>query len=264
MKVNFCKYHGNGNDFILIDNRSKTLSRNLQKTIKRICDRHFGVGADGVILIQNAVNYDFEMKYYNADGYLGSMCGNGGRCAVAFARRIGIKPRNKKYRLLASDGEHTAQILSDATIMLSMNKVTDIKIINDISFELNTGSPHYIELVDTLDTLNVIELGRNIRHNSRYDALGINVNFMQIKNNKIEVRTYERGVENETLSCGTGVTACAIVSALYMQTITEKNTIQITTLGGDFTVHFNYNGEYFYDIFLQANVGYVYNGEVEF
>lgn len=207
--MHFSKYQGTGNDFILIDNREQQYYLNTEQ-IAALCHRRFGIGADGLMLLEKQEGYDFRMVYYNADGRESSMCGNGGRCITAFAKDLGIISRSAHF--LAIDGTHHATILEDDTIALEMVNVDAVEHFEDHAV-LNTGSPHYIAWVDDVNSVNIIELGRAIRYDERFAPGGINVNFVQREGSKLRVRTYERGVEDETYSCGTGVTAAAIAAS---------------------------------------------------
>ena len=212
MKLIFSKYEGAGNDFILIDARQQLpFPLNDQPLIERLCDRHFGIGADGLMLLRNKEGYDFEMIYYNSDGQPSSMCGNGGRCIVAFAADLGIK--KDIYSFLAVDGPHTASIQPDGNISLGMSDVQHIERNSD-HYVLDTGSPHYIAYVDDASTIDLVPAAKRIRYNDRFAAEGINVNFVNESTGGLDISTYERGVEDETLACGTGVTAAAISLAL--------------------------------------------------
>ncbi len=229
--VKFYKYQGTGNDFIMIDNRDKkhTFSR---ETIAFLCNRRFGIGADGLILLENDSTEDFTMIYFNSDGNQSSMCGNGGRCIVAFARELNIV--NTKTSFRAVDGLHNA-LLDEVAIHLEMQDVTNLNE-QDGAFVLNTGSPHYVSFVNSgLETLDVFEEGKKIRNSAPFIKEGINVNFVQIEGNTIHVRTYERGVEDETFSCGTGVTAAAIATYVSKGFIPES----IKTPGGILKVNFD-------------------------
>ncbi|MGN6601949.1 MAG: diaminopimelate epimerase, partial [Ginsengibacter sp.] len=211
MKIKFYKYQGAGNDFILIDNREKISHEFTVQHIKKMCDRHFGIGADGLMLLNNKDGFDFEMIYFNADGNEGSMCGNGGRCIVQFASNMGIK--KNEYKFLATDGVHEAKIDLNKEVSLKMNDVTDVDFSMD-HYVLDTGSPHYVKFVGDVQDLNVVSDGSKIRNSREFSEKGINVNFVQtLDDDHIFVRTYERGVEDETLSCGTGVTASALMAA---------------------------------------------------
>ncbi|MEO8146099.1 MAG: diaminopimelate epimerase [Bacteroidia bacterium] len=265
MQINFYKYHGAGNDFIMIDNRDKNLETSNRKLIERLCHRRFGIGADGLITIEKTDKADFEMLYYNADGGLGSMCGNGGRCTVALAKRLEIF--DSKTSFVAYDGIHDATILNyddknfNAEVSLQMNDVNDVEVNDDFIF-LNTGSPHYIKFVHTLSNVDVIADGRKVRYNDRFKSEGTNVNFIQYEGGRLVVRTYERGVEDETLSCGTGVTAAAIAYAVHFNK-TGNIEIPVKTLGGDLKVKLNNTGNHFKDIYLQGSATFVYKGVIE-
>jgi diaminopimelate epimerase len=208
MAISFCKYQGTGNDFILIDNRDGSILLNKEQ-VALLCHRRYGIGADGLMLLERAEGYDFRMVYYNADGGESTMCGNGGRCLVAFALRLGIIQDEAIF--IAIDGPHKAFINADLTISLHMQDVTDIETVNGHSI-LNTGSPHYVQWVDDVRQVPVYTEGKIIRNMAQFSPGGINANFAHWENGNLWVRTYERGVEDETLSCGTGVTAAAIAA----------------------------------------------------
>lgn len=257
MQISFYKYQGTGNDFILIDNRDYSIPLNEQQ-INHLCDRRFGIGADGLMLLQNHSNFDFEMVYFNADGKLGSMCGNGGRCITQFANDIGIN--KEKFHFLAIDGPHESYFAANGWVHLKMQDVETIKKNHD-DFILNTGSPHYIKLVKNLNDMDVFTEGKVIRYNNEFREKGINVNFVEQLDKKISVRTYERGVEAETFSCGTGVTAAALVNSTQQL---GNQRIEISTLGGDLAVEFNKISEYqFKDIWLCGSATFVFKGTVE-
>ncbi|MCJ8167536.1 diaminopimelate epimerase [Pontibacter sp. E15-1] len=255
MAITFYKYQGTGNDFVMVDNRKHTFPTEDETLVKQLCDRRTGVGADGLILLQDHPDYDFEMLYYNADGRLGSMCGNGARCTVRFARQLGVIEDVACF--LAADGEHQASVERDL-IQLKMNDVRQVEQIGQDYF-LNTGSPHYVRFVDDVQHLNVYEEGRAVRYNDRFAAEGTNVNFVErISEDEIFVRTYERGVEDETLSCGTGVTACALVAGL----LGLHSPVKVKTLGGELEVSFEQNGDGFKYIFLNGPAKLVFSGSV--
>ena len=230
--MKFYKYHGTGNDFILLDNRAGNIALSREQ-IAAVCHRRFGIGADGLMLLENAAGYDFRMVYYNADGGESTMCGNGGRCITAFAREIGIIINSATF--IAIDGEHTSVIHDNGLISLHMQDVKDINI-NEGHAVLNTGSPHYVQWVSDVVHTDVYNEGYTIRNRNEYQPGGINVNFVQITgDNQLLVRTYERGVEDETLSCGTGVVAAAIASTAATTGIFVTN---IETPGGELQVSF--------------------------
>lgn len=258
MQHTFYKYHGAGNDFIILDNRNASLQLS-ENIIQRLCHRQLGIGGDGLMLLQESHEADFEMIYYNADGKLGSMCGNGGRCIADFAFRI-LEMTKEKMHFLASDGIHDAQILSDGSVTLSMQDVTNISFSDGYTI-LNTGSPHYILPVENLKDYPVFEQGRSIRNEEEFLKEGINVNFVEEINGQLNIRTYERGVEDETLACGTGITAAAI-SSVGQKTGTFEETIK-TKEGNVFIVRFNKNSTHSaQDIYLTGPVQFVFKGEI--
>ena len=222
MIVEFYKYQGTGNDFIMIDDRENIFNINDHNLIAALCQRRMGIGADGLILLKEHDKYDFEMIYFNSDGHQSSMCGNGGRCIIAFAQLLEIIDEETTF--LAIDGEHKGQFLGD-TIALQMQDVSDIEGVGD-GLVMDTGSPHYIEMVDDLRNMNIEKEGRRIRNSKPFRKEGINVNFVQ-DSADLQVRTYERGVEAETLSCGTGVVATAI--AMHYANCIEENLIDVKT-----------------------------------
>lgn len=256
MQIEFKKYEGTGNDFILIDNRNLVFPKNNTELISRWCDRRFGIGADGLILIENDKFSDFSMLYFNSDGRLGSMCGNGGRCAVAFARSLGMAGNEATFT--AADGLHIAQMLPDGRIALGMSDVSEIRI-SDKAVFLNTGSPHHITFSQALDTCDVQSLGAKIRNSEEYAPHGTNVNFVAPQaDGSFKIRTYERGVEAETLSCGTGATAVAI--AMYELGKTSAQNIVIHVAGGTLSVAFRKNGFTYSDIVLTGLATMVFKG----
>ena len=256
MALNFYKYQGTGNDFILIDNRDLKFPADNANLIHRLCDRRIGIGADGLILLQNHADFDFEMKYYNSDGREGSMCGNGGRCIVDFARHLGVI--SNKTTFLAPDGPHEAH-LENNQVHLKMGNVGAIERLAKNYF-LNTGSPHYVQFVDNVIEYDVFNRGKNIRYSKSFFREGTNVNFVELLDkNQIFVRTYERGVEEETLSCGTGVTASALIASQKGYT----SPINVKTLGGELQISFEANGESFSNIYLIGPATLVFKGEME-
>lgn len=260
MKYTFYKYQGTGNDFIMLDGRSKKFVMPSEEQINKLCHRQFGIGADGLIVILKHKQADFEMLYFNADGKPGSLCGNGGRCTIAFAKQLGIIKNKTKF--MAYDGLHVGSIdIKSKLVTLKMNDVKQIASKGD-AYELNTGSPHYVVFNQEVKNLDVFKEGRKIRNSKSYRAQGINVNFVAVHNNALYVRTYERGVENETLSCGTGITAASIAFALLNKT-KKKYNIPIETLGGALQVSFKTNNHtQFTDIYLTGPAHLVYSGEI--
>jgi diaminopimelate epimerase len=259
MEIQFTKYQGTGNDFILLDNRGNRYAALTNGQVKRLCDRRMGIGADGLMLMNEKAGYDFEMKYYNADGRESTMCGNGGRCIVKFAYELGI--HRNEYKFLAADGEHVAEIDTDGTVSLKMIDVDKVKKIHG-DFILNTGSPHYVKLVSDVMTMDVYSKGRDIRYSKDFEEEGINVNFVeQTDEDKITVRTYERGVEDETYSCGTGVVASALVC---YHNENGFNDVGIKTLGGNLNVEFDRLEEDRYvNIWLSGPAEKVFTGTVD-
>lgn len=256
MLLHFYKYQGTGNDFVIIDNRDGSIQLS-NKQVALLCDRHFGIGADGLMLLNKHDSYDFEMIYYNADGAPGTMCGNGGRCLTKFAFDKGIQPSS--YSFIASDGEHEAVIDANGWVHLKMIDVHEISKLNEATV-LNTGSPHYIKPVSCLSSYDVFTEGKKIRYNNTYNEKGINVNFVEWNDNELFVRTYERGVENETFSCGTGVTAAAIAMSADSTGLQET---KIRTLGGSLLIKFNkIDAQHFTDVWLCGPASFVYDGQI--
>lgn len=258
MDLHFYKYQGTGNDFVLIDNR-KSDFKNDTKIIKKICDRRFGIGADGLILLENSSMdlCDFKMVYFNADGNQSTMCGNGGRCIVAFAKQLGVI--DSKTTFEAVDGLHSA-IIKDDSVNLKMSDVPTVNLSRDASF-LDTGSPHHVAFVDDVYDFDVFTQGRRIRNLPNYEAIkGTNVNFIQIKDEVVHVRTYERGVEDETLSCGTGVTAAAITAK--MSSKIDELPVKVITKGGHLEVNFEIDGpNAVKNIWLKGPATFVFEGD---
>ena len=258
MKIKFFKYQGAGNDFILIDDRKRTFPQN-QETIELLCNRHFGIGSDGLILLQDDTNSDFRMVYFNSDGRESSMCGNGGRCIARFAHDLGLA--ENKVSFTAVDGFHEANIRKDA-IRLKMVNVAKVEIFENHLF-LNTGSPHHIEFIENVSEINVKNYGRKIRYEAPYFEEGSNVSFVELTTNgSLKIRTYERGVEDETLACGTGITAAAI--AAFESGKIKKNKIEVMAMGGNLLVEFerNHSGGY-ENIWLTGPAEKVFEGEIE-
>jgi diaminopimelate epimerase len=259
MKIEFHKYQGTGNDFILLDNRSKTYDQLTEKQVALMCNRRFGIGADGLILLNLKEGFDLEMKYYNADGAEGSMCGNGGRCMIKFVASLGIRKNN--YHFLAVDGEHEAEIDTNDLVRLKMANVNKVEVHSNY-FILNTGSPHYVKYIKDIMKMDVKNSGRMIRYSPAFEKDGINVNFVEsVDDDKIYVRTYERGVEDETLSCGTGVTASALIAA---HNDNGFNRVEVKTPGGNLSVEFDkVDDNHFENIWLNGPANFVFKGEIE-
>lgn len=259
MKRTFYKYEGTGNDFILFDDRENTFDHTNTKLIAHLCDRRFGIGADGLMLLRNLKGYDFEMVYFNSDGKPSSMCGNGGRCISRFALDIGAVKKNE-ISFMAIDGAHTA-IIGPETVKLKMNDVNEIENGADFFF-MSTGSPHYVKFTSDVPAMDVVGEGKKIRNSERFVKEGTNVNFVAQDKNAIFVRTYERGVEDETLSCGTGVTASALAAALKgIASSAEKCAVH--TRGGNLSVHFKRDGNHFTNVWLEGPATFVFKGEIE-
>jgi diaminopimelate epimerase len=258
MKLEFFKFQATGNDFIILDNRKNIYGSLNPREVNFLCDRHFGIGADGLMLFNEKEGFDFEMVYYNSDGNKSSMCGNGGRCILKFASQLGI--RKSEYIFNAADGVHKGEIDLNGEVRLKMKDVNDVRFTYS-HFILDTGSPHFIKNVPDIRDLDVVEEGRAIRNSKEYAEEGINVDFVEtLTEDTIYVRTYERGVENETLSCGTGVTAAALMSA---HNENGFNRVEVETPGGKLSVEFEKTGEKeFRDIWLCGPAELVFKGEI--
>ena len=268
MKINCYKYQGAGNDFVIIDNRDDSVRLN-QKQVALLCDRRFGIGGDGLMLLESSPKYDFRMRYFNSDGYEGTMCGNGGRCLVAFAHKMGLN----SFYFEAIDGEHIAEVIAEhgniSTVRLQIIDVDKTTKYRDDIWFINTGSPHLIIFVSDLKNYPVSIDGEIWRHHKDFPG-GTNVNFVELFENHIAVRTFERGVEAETYACGTGVTASAI--ATYLKTIetnrdkeTGTASYPIKALGGDLRVDFKIhdNSKKFKEIFLTGPATFVFETQIE-
>jgi len=259
MTVKFEKYQGTGNDFIMIDNRKYGLGKSNTSLIEHLCNRKFGIGADGLILLQEKMSYDFEMVYFNSDGRESTMCGNGGRCLVKFAHQLGIVKDTCSF--LAIDGPHDAFIARDGVVSLKMKDVEFIERDGE-NYVLNTGSPHYVIFVKEVGSLPLVAEAKKIRYSQRFAKEGINVNFVEITGNgEILVRTYERGVEDETLSCGTGVVASAL--ALAYRSGEKFNSVKIKVPGGRLAVDFEEGDGVFRNVHLIGPAEKTFEGMVE-
>jgi len=255
--IDFSKYQGTGNDFILIDNRTRVVKLDKVKFAQTWCDRRFGIGSDGIIFIENSDEADFYMDFYNPDGSQ-SFCGNGSRCAVRFAQKLGIA-NNSTVSFNAFDGVHLAEI-NDSTIRIKMKDVADIRLLGEDYF-MHTGSPHYISFDET-DSKNIVEFGKKIRYSANFKPGGTNVNVVKtLSGNHIAVKTYERGVEDETFSCGTGVTACAL-SYAHKHGIAH-GTITTTVKGGTLHVKFEKHEHGYHNIWLEGPAEFVYQGFID-
>jgi diaminopimelate epimerase len=258
LELNFFKYQGAGNDFIVADNRNGQYSSLKQETIEQLCNRQFGVGADGLILIQNMDDFDFRMVYFNADGNEGSFCGNGARCAVAFALQTGIL-RSMDAKFVASDGGHFATI-TQSGIKVTMRVDGKIKS-TPKGILCNTGSPHIVVFTEDIEHLDVFGKGKKLRNSKEFVKEGINVNFVEEKPGILLIRTYERGVENETLSCGTGVTAAALVYA--EEKALSCGPVILHSKGGELKVDFEKTKKGFENISLEGPAEFVYQGKIK-
>lgn len=259
MQIEFYKYQGTGNDFVMIDNRSNFFPKDNIQLIAHLCDRRFGIGGDGLILLENDTETDFKMVYYNSDGNQSSMCGNGGRCLVAFAKKLNVIQDNTTF--IATDGVHHASVDANGIVSLQMIDVPEVKITPDYVF-MNTGSPHHIQLVEDLEHYNVKENGASIRYGELYGKQGSNINFVKkIDETTFSLRTYERGVEDETLACGTGATAVAI--AMNVLGETKANSIELNVEGGKLVVSFDEKDGKFTNVFLKGPAEFVFKGTIE-
>jgi diaminopimelate epimerase len=269
LKISFYKYQGAGNDFILIDDRDLFFPASNNQLVAQLCDRRFGIGADGLILLQPHAEVAFYMKYYNADGNESSLCGNGGRCIAAFAAQLGVATDSTKF--IAIDGMHDAIINPEENntrqVKLKMHNVKHAEKRDQHTFVLNTGSPHYVHFTPaTLPEIDLVPEAKKIRYNDEFAATGINVNYAHITDETaISIRTYERGVEDETLSCGTGVTAAALSLALYKKLPSGHYIISVKAMGGDLRVSYDFdsNDATFSNVWLHGPATFVFKGTVE-
>ena len=253
----FFKYQGTGNDFVIIDGILNDVSLINNSDVMELCDRKFGIGADGLMIILKNETFDFEMIYYNADGGLSTMCGNGGRCIAALAHELGYS--GTEVRFLAADGPHFATIKAEE-VALGMSDVKTIETINSSDYVLNTGSPHYVRFTEKEDLITIVETGKKVRYSEQYKTDGINVNLCFWDGEFLHVATYERGVENETLSCGTGVTAAALAAALHYGL---ESPINIQTKGGMLSVSFDQQKSSYYQVILIGPATRVFTGTIE-
>ncbi len=254
MEIKFYKYQGTGNDFILIDDRDEFFDITRNDIISSICERKFGVGADGLILLRKHSDYDFQMLYFNSDGKQSTLCGNGSRCIVSFAKYLGLI--DDKCKFLAIDGPHEA-FIKDNLISIKMSNVDSVIKDND-SYIVNTGSPHFVSFVNSISDLDVKKMGAEIRYSEQFKKDGINVNFAQVSDG-IKIRTYERGVENETYSCGTGAVAVAL--CVHKLNSFKQSPILIKTRGGELIIDFEFNNNQYINIWLRGPVELIYSGD---
>ncbi len=253
MKLLFSKYQGAGNDFVMIDNRKEDFPKDDKVLIAKLCDRRFGIGADGLILLENDKDVDFRMVYFNADGKESSMCGNGGRCIVSFAQQLGLIVNETTFS--AIDGLHHAEVLEDGRVALGMKDVESIEQVSENEYVLDTGSPHYVLVLDKMPK-DIIKQAHSIRYNDRFSEEGINVNFIIIDRGEVKIRTYERGVEDETLACGTGAVAAAMVATKF----SPENRYKINTQGGMLEVSFSSSLN---NVILEGDAVLVFSGSQE-
>lgn len=259
MHFDFFKYQGTGNDFVLINNHRLSFPKDNHELIREICDRRFGIGADGLMLLEETPGYDFKMVYYNADGNESTMCGNGGRCISAFAKHLGIVENSGKF--IAVDGEHEFVITDEIVKLKMINVETNGMHLENEDDVLFTGSPHYVSFRNDIEKMNITEEARKIRYNATYAKEGINVNFVEANEGKIKMRTYERGVEDETLSCGTGTVAVALSFAARNNL--EAGTVEILTPGGNLAVSFAKEQSIFTNVWLEGPAKLVFTGSID-
>lgn len=257
MKLVFTKYQGAGNDFVMVDNRDKNYFLSPTQ-IERLCDRRFGIGADGLIVLEQDLDSNFKMIYYNSDGRVGSMCGNGGRCVVAFAQQLGVFKDDCSF--IAYDGLHRAKCLDGGLVSLEMIDVCSLEKMNN-AWVLDTGSPHLVIFKENINEINVKEVGAAIRNSADFLEHGINVNFVERKGDELFLRTYERGVEDETLACGTGATATAI--AAFEAGLIKTERVKVNVLGGQLEVSFSKQENLYVDIHLIGDAKFVFKGEID-
>ncbi len=259
MELDFYKYEGAGNDFVVFDDRNIQFPETRNDLVKFICDRRFGIGADGLMLLRPQNGYDYNMIYFNADGNESTMCGNGGRCLAAFAHKLGIIDR--KARFIAADGEHEAELISDKYVRLKMIDVMHVETGEDFYY-LNTGVPHYVKFFPSIEKLDVFEEGRKIRYSERFAAEGTNVDFVQEYSDRIAVRTYERGVENETLACGTGIVASVICTGIRKGINHSAFSSRVDARGGKLKVTFYRDDSKITNVWLEGPATFVFEGTI--
>jgi diaminopimelate epimerase len=257
MEFTFYKYEGAGNDFVVLDDRKMQFPEKRADLVKFICDRRFGIGADGLMLLRLKNGYDYNMIYYNADGNESTMCGNGGRCLAAFAHKLGII--GKKAVFTAADGVHEAELLSENYVRLKMIDVTHVETGKDYYY-LNTGVPHYVKFLPSIEKLDVFNEGRKIRYSERFATEGTNVDFVQEYPDHIAVRTYERGVENETLACGTGIVASVICTGIRKGINQNTFSSKVDALGGQLKVTFYRDDSLITNVWLEGPATFVFEG----
>ena len=261
--MKFYKYHGTGNDFILLDNRDKTIVLT-PDDVRRLCDRRYGIGADGLMLLNPSEEADFEMVFFNNDGSTDTFCGNGGRCIAAFAHRLGII--GEKGSFLAADGVHHVEIVekineNETVVRISMKDCPMPQRFSDNTFFINTGAPHLVIFSDNVETLDVLSLGAHHSNDPRI-AGRTNVDFVEIKSNFLSVRTFERGVEDETLSCGTGIVASALAYSAHFSPTVPQNPLTVAARGGTLKVRYSQTGDTFHNVYLEGKTTFVFEGEV--
>ena len=261
MRIRFSKYHGTGNDFIIIDNRMLLVQLS-EKQVASLCHRRFGIGADGLIMIEESEVGFIKMRYYNSDGIEAGMCGNGGRCVAAWVNNM--DPGFKNFVFEAADGLHKAEVNDHGNglyqVKLSISDVFEFEKLTDGYF-IHTGSPHFVVFTSEAEQMDVVGMGRQLRYDERFQPYGANVNFVSFQESAIAVRTYERGVEDETLSCGTGVTASAI--AAFLHSGANQSKWKIYTRGGELMVSSDFDGQGFGNIILEGPARFLFHGEIE-
>lgn len=261
MKIPFYKYQGAGNDFVIIDDREENFDRSNTKLVKSLCERRFGIGADGLMLLRNKDGYDFEMVYFNSDGNESSLCGNGARCIVAFAKKLGLITESGYF--LAVDGPHDAHLIQTDEgewVSLKMGDINEIEKGPGYCF-IDTGSPHYVAFESNLQKFDLIDRAKEIRYNGRFRQAGTNVNFISLEADVLNIRTYERGVEDETLACGTGVTAAVLAAHATGQF--KGDELNVKAQGGNLKVKFEQFQTGYKNIWLQGPAEFVFKGHVD-